>query len=191
MPVAGPNWALRASKRGTDNRIPIRAVRLAAVILTPSGFICILMKQGAADPMTPAVKVGDHIQWEQGGVLQLPQASRVVWVSGDGRWLRIEGNPTGIPTEEAHIVEPPPPPMDLFQSEMNHLMGTIGPGPLAQRLKVMMTGTSRLRVNADLVHPGEVDKLIRILVANKALLEDDINAKESNADVPAPAASDE
>jgi hypothetical protein len=143
------------------------------------------------DKTPPAVKVGDHIQWEQGGVLRLPQASRVVWVSDDGRWLRIEGSPTGIPMDEARVVESPPPPLDPFQSEMDHLMGTIGPGPLAQRLKVMMTGTSRLRVNADLVHPAEVDKLIKILEANKALLEDDSNAKETNADVAAAAASDE
>jgi hypothetical protein len=134
------------------------------------------------DRTPPTVRVGDHIQWEQGGVLQLPQPRRVVWVSEDGRWLRIEGSPTGIPMDEARAVQPPKdPPSDLFQSEMNDLMGTIGRGPLAQRLKVMMTGTSRLRVNADLLHAGEVDKLIRILEANKALLEDDSNAKESNA----------
>lgn len=134
-----------------------------------------------ADRTPPAVKVGDHIQWEQGGVLQLPQARRVVWVSDDGRWLRIDGSPTGIPMDEVRVVEPPPPP---FQSEMDHLMGPIGPGPLTQRLKVMMTGTSRLQVNADLIHPGEVDKLIKILEANKALLdEDDNNAKETNAAV--------
>jgi hypothetical protein len=139
-----------------------------------------------------AVKVGDHIQWEQGGVLRLPQARRVTWVSDDGRWLRIEGSPTGIPMDEACVVEPPRGPTpDLFQSEMDHLMGPIGPAPLTQRLKVMMTGTSRLRVNADLIHPGEVDKLIKILEANKALLEEDNNAKDTNAAVAATAASDE
>jgi hypothetical protein len=68
---------------------------------------------------------------------------------------------------------------DLLRGEMDHFMGPIGPGPLAQRLKVMMTGTSRLRVNADLIHAGEVEKLIKILEANKALLEEDDKGAEA------------
>jgi hypothetical protein len=46
-----PIPGFRASKRGTDNRIPIRAVRFAAIVLTPSCFIRILMKQVTTDPM--------------------------------------------------------------------------------------------------------------------------------------------
>jgi hypothetical protein len=55
----------------------------------------------------------------------------------------------------------------------------------------MMTGTSRLRVTADLVHAGEVDKLIKILEANKALLEEDDGAKEVNAAAVDPAPNSE
>ena len=50
-------------------------------------------------------------------------------------------------------------------------MGPIG-SPLSQRLKVMMTG-SHLRVSADLINAREVQKLIKILEANQALLEDE------------------
>ena len=46
-----PIPGFRASKRGTDNRIPIRAVRLAAVVFAPRRFICVLMEQGTADAM--------------------------------------------------------------------------------------------------------------------------------------------
>jgi hypothetical protein len=54
-------------------------------------------------------------------------------------------------------------------SEMDHLMGPIGSGPLSQRLKVMNTGT-HLRVTADLLSSREVEKLIQILEANKDII---------------------
>jgi hypothetical protein len=91
-----------------------------------------------------------------------------------------------LPLGETKASSPP----DLFR-EMDRLMGPIGPGSLTQRLKVMMTGTSRLRVTADLVHAGEVDKLIKILEANKALLEEDDGAKEVNAAAVDPAPNSE
>jgi hypothetical protein len=54
VPIAGPNRALPASKRGTDDRIPIRAVRLAAVVFAPRCFVCVLIEKMAADPMVLA-----------------------------------------------------------------------------------------------------------------------------------------
>jgi hypothetical protein len=51
MPIAGSYRTLRASKRSADNRIPIRSVRLAAVVFAPCGFVCVLMEQMAADPV--------------------------------------------------------------------------------------------------------------------------------------------
>jgi hypothetical protein len=116
------------------------------------------------------VKVGDYVQWEQGGVLQLTEPQRVTWISDDRGWLRIEGSPTGIPMAEVRIADRPKddPPKDLFEEMMDQFMGPIG-SPLSQRLKVMMTG-SHLRVSADLINAREVQKLIKILEANQALL---------------------
>ena len=54
MPVAGPYRSLRAGQRRADNRIPVRAVRLAAVVLPPCSFVRILVEQVAADPMVLA-----------------------------------------------------------------------------------------------------------------------------------------
>jgi hypothetical protein len=48
-------------------------------------------------------------------------------------------------------------------------MGPIGPKPLSERLQVISTG-NQLRVAAVLVDAKEVEKLVRILNANKELL---------------------
>ena len=51
VPIAGPNRALRAGECGGDDGIPVGAVRLAAVVLPPSCFVRVLMKQGTTNPM--------------------------------------------------------------------------------------------------------------------------------------------
>jgi len=51
VPVAGPYRALRTSQRSADDRIPVRAVRLAAVILAPRRFVCVLMEKVTANPV--------------------------------------------------------------------------------------------------------------------------------------------
>jgi hypothetical protein len=51
VPIAGPNQTFRASKCGANDRVPIRAVRLAPIILAPCRFICVLKEQVTADPM--------------------------------------------------------------------------------------------------------------------------------------------
>ena len=54
-----------------------------------------------------------------------------------------------------------------------------GGTPLSERLQVVTTG-NQLTVSAALVSGREVDKLIRILQANKALLDDDENVAEDS-----------
>jgi hypothetical protein len=51
MPVTGPYRTFATSERSADDRIPVRAVRLAAVILPPSRFVRVLMEEIAADSM--------------------------------------------------------------------------------------------------------------------------------------------
>lgn len=54
---------------------------------------------------------------------------------------------------------------------MEDFMGPIGPKPLSERLQVTSTG-NQLRVAAVLFDAKEVEKLVRILNANKELLAD-------------------
>ncbi|MGE0154555.1 MAG: hypothetical protein AB7R90_18205 [Reyranellaceae bacterium] len=48
--------------------------------------------------------VGDLVQWEVSGVIQLPEPRRVRAISDDGNWVFVEQSETGIPMEQV-IVE--------------------------------------------------------------------------------------
>jgi hypothetical protein len=47
--------------------------------------------------------VGDLVQWEIGGVLQMEAPMRVRLVTEDGRWVAVEGSETGIPMEQVVV----------------------------------------------------------------------------------------
>jgi hypothetical protein len=47
-----------------------------------------------------APKIGDYIQWESNGLLQLEQPTRIRAFSPDGKFAMIEGSETGIPVSE-------------------------------------------------------------------------------------------
>lgn len=51
-------------------------------------------------------KVGDLIQWEVSGALQMEKPMKVRLVTEDGKWVAVEGSETGIPMEQV-IVEKP------------------------------------------------------------------------------------
>lgn len=55
----------------------------------------------AKDEDSPKIRIGDFIQWDAGGVLQLPQPSQVTRISPDGKFLYVEGSDAGIPIAEA------------------------------------------------------------------------------------------
>lgn len=52
-------------------------------------------------------KVGDYVQWESGGMLQLPEPRRVTSISGDGAYAFVEGSSTGLPSRELTLQEKP------------------------------------------------------------------------------------
>jgi hypothetical protein len=63
-------------------------------------------------------KIGDFVQWTSQGMVQFPQPLRVVAISDDGAFLRVEGSMTGIPVEQTRVEPPPkgsapPPPPEL------------------------------------------------------------------------------
>jgi hypothetical protein len=52
-------------------------------------------------------KIGDYVQWESRGVLQMPEGKRIRGFSEDGKWAFLEGSDTGVPVSEL-IAEVPP-----------------------------------------------------------------------------------
>ena len=56
-------------------------------------------------PTYGGAHVGDLIQWEANGVLQLPTAMRVRHVHEDGEWVFVDGSETGIPMDETIVQE--------------------------------------------------------------------------------------
>jgi hypothetical protein len=52
-------------------------------------------------------KIGDYVQWESGGVLQLPGPKRVRALSDDGAYAFVEGSSTGLPVKDLIIEDRP------------------------------------------------------------------------------------
>lgn len=140
---------------------------------------------GRKDPPPAAAVVGDLVQVDIGGTLQLEKPARVRAVrEHDGEaWIFVEGSETGIPMSQVVIEargasegakQPSPPPtlpldkapstegaLRLQASEREWLRG-----PLSR-------GTEyRLIVSGDL-GPKEIGKLIKLLEAQKEVLADD------------------
>ncbi len=55
----------------------------------------------------PKAKVGDYARWSKAPFDQADRPHRVTWVSDDAQFVRIHGNPTGIPMSEVSITDPP------------------------------------------------------------------------------------
>lgn len=51
--------------------------------------------------------VGDLIQWERDGTLQIPSPVRVRSISSDGAWVFVEGSETGIPMSQTIVEQNP------------------------------------------------------------------------------------
>lgn len=119
--------------------------------------------------------VGDMIQWESQGALQFETPRRVRWVSEDGNWLAVEGSDTGVPMNQVKVqpAAPPKPPVIPPQAASTE------PAPVEKgfsewfRAKV---GTDKLvTINfkgEGEIGPREIEKMIRVLEAQKSALED-------------------
>ncbi len=130
-------------------------------------------------------EIGDLVQWESGGVLQLEQPKRVRAVEEhEGQtWVFIDGSQTGIPMSEVIVegkggqsdnqpprVNPPTLPIPgvaTSDSEREWLRG-----PLSRDISY------RLLVSGDM-GPKEIGKLIRLLEAQKLVLSDVDDGEES------------
>lgn len=128
-------------------------------------------------------KVGDLIQWEVDGALQMEAPMRVRLVTEDGQWVAVEGSETGIPMSQVIVeqrapAEAPPPP--VFKIPLADApAGTMQGETKAQtgetewmRNRVGRETKVRLLVSGEM-GPREIAKLIKLLEAQKAVLSDD------------------
>jgi hypothetical protein len=120
---------------------------------------------------------GDLVQWTSGGVDQFETPRRVQSVHRrDGQeWAFVEGTNTGVPLSELTVVPPksdapsrpstmaPPDPITVpsMNREREYLRGVLS-----------RDAGYRLLVSGD-IGPKELGKMIKLLQAQKAILEDD------------------
>jgi hypothetical protein len=136
----------------------------------------------SADIEPKSVDTGDLVQWTSDGVDQFETPRRVQSVHRrDGKeWAFVEGTNTGVPLSELTVVTP--------KSGATALPSTTAPSePIAspsvnkerEYLRgVLSRDTSyRLLVSGD-IGPKELGKMIKLLEAQKAILEDEPDREE-------------
>lgn len=130
----------------------------------------------AEEPMNHSVAIGDYIMWASQGQLQFKEPRRVRWVSGDRAYVAVDGSRSGIPineiTVEKRIVDRAPSPIppieeDSAVSPNGHhfaewFRAKVGPDKLV---------TINYKGDGE-IGPREIEKMIAILEAQKAALED-------------------
>jgi len=121
-------------------------------------------------------KVGDLVQWESQGAPQFLKPQRVRMVTKDGQWIAVEGSESGIPMSQV-IVESSAPIASNPIAPIFPLEGSGSPDDAAKgevewmRNKVGQDTNIRLLVRGEM-GPKEIGKLIKILEAQKLVLED-------------------
>lgn len=122
-------------------------------------------------------RVGDHIQWESHGALQFQQPQRVRWVSDDGQWVAVDGSDTGIPMGEVIVdtraagaaIPPQSPPFVGFNQKAEPEDG------FEEWFRAKVGATKQIQIlyrgEGD-IGAKEIQKLIDILAAQKAALDD-------------------
>ena len=113
--------------------------------------------------------VGDLVQWEIDGVLQLQQPAQVLSIQENGEWVFVEGSNTGIPMNQIRVetkrppapiypvapVAPPPPITAKGEGEQEWVRTPLGKGVFA-----------RILVTEELSDP-QIEKLRLVLQAMK------------------------
>lgn len=124
-------------------------------------------------------KVGDLIQWEVGGVLQMEKPMRVRLVSADGQYVAVDGSATGIPMEQVIVEEraqegkPQPPMFPLGLGEQPTIEVPAAAGETEwMRNRLGSATVARLLITGDM-GAKEIGKLIKLLEAQRAVLADD------------------
>lgn len=171
----GPTIAMMDNTNGTEADTNTQSV----VEIEP--------QRGEASVIRQTAQIGDWIQWESQGVLQLPQPMKVRWISDDGEWVAVEGSETGIPISEVILqrsasstptnkIVPPPEVAEL--SPKPDLVGapqSKSSDGFSEWFRVKVGVDKLVTINYQgegEVGPAEINKIIKILEAQKAALED-------------------
>lgn len=146
-----------------------------------SGAYDVDTSAGAGAQSSPKVKIGEYVQWTSNGIDQFRTPERVAWVSDDGKFLRVEGSPTGIPMSDVAKADVPKKAAQSWaEEEINKLFGPIGgkrgvaategagPGRKSE-LNILLAG-DHIRVNASLFDTKSLDRLIKRLEAQRIVL---------------------
>lgn len=136
-------------------------------------------KQETPSDSKTKVEIGDLVQWESNGVLQLSVPTRVRQIQEyeGGSWIFIEGSETGIPMSEVSVIEKgqssvhakTPPILPLSETTL------IG---LDKQEREWLRGSLSKETNYRLIvsggiGPKEIGKLIKLLEAQKSVLSDE------------------
>lgn len=136
--------------------------------------------QSEDEPRFGGAKVGDLIQWEVDGMLQMEKPMRVRLVTDDG-WVAVEGSETGIPMEQVLVEErgtgeAPPTLRDAprFKLEEPQREGKPAVGETEWMRNLVGRDTKvRLMVSGGEMGAKEIGKLIKLLKAQQSVLLDD------------------
>jgi hypothetical protein len=128
---------------------------------------------------SPKPDVGDLIQWESNGELKLesPRRVRAIQEHEGSFWIFVEGSTTGIPMNETAVIEraakppgPPPPVLpEVLHGELSRISASEREwlrGPLSKEAAYRLLVTGELGSR-------ELGKLIKLLEAQKLVLDDD------------------
>jgi hypothetical protein len=137
-------------------------------------------KNATGEPKSAST--GDLVQWTSGGVDQFETPRRVLSVHrrNGKEWAFVEATNTGVPLSELTVVTP--------ESGVPALpSATASPDPIAApsaneeheylRGKLSRDASYRLLVSGD-IGPKELGKMIKLLQAQKAILEDDADKED-------------
>jgi len=137
---------------------------------------------GGTDPRPARVSIGDLVQWTSGGVDQFEPPRRVRGLrKHDGEeWAFVEGTRTGVPVSELTVVTPAPG-SDARPSPGRPAGPPIAGLPMNGERELLRGALSRdasyrLLVSGD-VGPKELGRIIKLLEAQKAILEDETDAQ--------------
>lgn len=117
-------------------------------------------------------QIGDLVQWESNGALQFEQPRRVRLISDDGMWVAVEGSETGLPMSEI-IVEQRAPKAEAPKFPLAPERETRPEPGAVEWIRNDLGPETKVIIHAiGEMGPREIGKLIRLLEAQKAVLED-------------------
>ncbi|MEM6388705.1 MAG: hypothetical protein AAF825_02585 [Pseudomonadota bacterium] len=127
------------------------------------------------DTMFGGASVGDMIQWESQGVLRFETPRRVRAVSEDGQWVAVEGSTTGVPMSQVIIEQRAAPTPPQFPIETSVPENEAAPKGFSEWFRAKVGADKIVTINfkgeGD-IGPREIEKMIRVLEAQKLALED-------------------